>query len=786
MLRRMLWASIFLAACSLAACGSSSGVATHDGGAGAGGASGDAGASGAPGDSGAPPACLPPPTFKGLLHTRWARAFSSASVSGAIGVSDGGLVYGGELDGTLDLGGTSYTASQEEPFLAAYDAAGKLRWSHAYPGAHAWIQAMATDPVGDIAIAGALDKNFDLGTGPLSGAFFLAKLDSSGHALWAKAFGTSDSFTGPVSIAMDAGGRVGLSGAMGSAMDFGGGIVPATSGGFVALFGADGTHVFSHAIATGDARVAFGASGQLLVAGPAPGPIDLGSGPILPPGGSGSFLAALDSSGKQLWAHAWGGASVDAVASRPGGGAVIAGSFADSLDLGLGAVAARGERDMYVAWLDASGTPQRQMTFTAGGADAVSDIAVSSSGETTLLARTFDAVDPGGGPLWPGGMLVARFDAAGKYLASALFGGPSWSSSWTYGTQVALAGTSAFVLGLYQGGPIDVGVGNLPDGQYGRDFVVDLAASSAPGGAHCTPPPVVLPDGSLEVTDDGAGALAADATHVYWSTATELKSVPRAGGATLLLAFGQRDIGGLARVGSRLFYTVTGAGTLESLATSGGTPTVVRSGLDAPGALVANSQTLYFVSGSGADNVESMPLAGAAPKLLATLGGKVELLALDSGAVYVVTPAAQPAETLQRIPLAGGTPTVIATAPRSIDGMASDGQYVYYTVVDTHGVDTTGGDGMLMRVSVTGGAAQTLAEKQGSPMAVQLHAGDVYWASEGFFMNAWTQGSVSRVPKAGGTPDVFAPNLPQPTQLLIDDAGIVWTGSPGICTRPLP
>jgi hypothetical protein len=94
-----------------------------------------------------------------------------------------------------------------------------------------------------------------------------------------------------------------------------------------------------------------------------------------------------------------------------------------------------------------------------------------------------------------------------------------------------------------------------------------------------------------------------------------------------------------------------------------------------------------------------------------------------------------------------------------------DGDYLYW--VNT----SNGSHGSVMRIAKTGGKPQVLAAEQISPVGLVVDAHDVYWTNAG--IGAAT-GQVMRVAKTGGKSIVVASGLNWPSDLVGDRDYLYW------------
>jgi hypothetical protein len=204
------------------------------------------------------------------------------------------------------------------------------------------------------------------------------------------------------------------------------------------------------------------------------------------------------------------------------------------------------------------------------------------------------------------------------------------------------------------------------------------------------------PNPGFPIDGEPIGAIAADATSVYWTTSTitaggnpglpnAVLSVPLGGGTvtTLAWAWDWTDSsprvapGGLAVDATNLYW---GVWDVFSEPVSGGTYTTLVSpqegDLAATSVAVDNTNIYWAASGS----LMAMPLIGGAPITLASGQSGVVAFAIDATNVYWTT---QGGASLTKAPLGGGAPTALVAAPANSQyrpqGITVDATSVYWT-----------------------------------------------------------------------------------------------------------
>jgi hypothetical protein len=147
--------------------------------------------------------------------------------------------------------------------------------------------------------------------------------------------------------------------------------------------------------------LALDGQGGVLLGGTFFGNIDLGGGPVAKAPGWGSFVARLDGAGHHVWSKAVTGdvANVGALAPLPGGGALVGGDVASSLDLGCGPLAGAHTGNAYLATLDAAGACTGQRSLGPSGDQHVGGMTAGPAGHVAATGSFQTALDLGTGPV---------------------------------------------------------------------------------------------------------------------------------------------------------------------------------------------------------------------------------------------------------------------------------------------------------------------------------------------------------------------------------------------------
>jgi gliding motility-associated-like protein/uncharacterized delta-60 repeat protein len=337
--------------------------------------------------------------------------------------SAGDMLITGYFQGTVDFdpsGTASFTlnASQEEVYVAKYDANGNFLWAKSFKGSTAGRGlSIATDNTGNILVTGEFQGTADFDPGAATfnlsshGArdIFLAKLDANGNFIWAGSMGNINDDYG-YSIKTDGSGNVYIGGDFRGFVDF----------------------------------------------NPGPGTFNLTS--TGPSGRSDPFVLKLDASGNFLWAKNFGTTIDDfglGLALDPSGNPLIVGKVRGDFDAdpgpGITTLTGYGGDDVVIVKLDASGNFVWGKNMGGTGMDQGFAITTDASGNvysTGLFSGTAD-FDPGAGTFnlvaqaFYTEVFVSKLDANGNFVWAKRFGGPTTTGGLveTQGRAIVLDGS---------------------------------------------------------------------------------------------------------------------------------------------------------------------------------------------------------------------------------------------------------------------------------------------------------------------------------------------------------
>jgi hypothetical protein len=241
------------------------------------------------------------------------------------------------------------------------------------------------------------------------------------------------------------------------------------------------------------------------------------------------------------------------------------------------------------------------------------------------------------------------------------------------------------------------------------------------------------------------GAIAVDATSVYWTagacdqdaecfeqgspSCTEVvMKIPVGGGTPVTLASGMPYSGsGAIAVDATSVYW-TGFDTVMSVPLAGGTPVTLASGQGGVNAVAVDATSVYWTNAGTSANgfadggVMQVPLTGGATTTLAAGQMLASSLVVGAAGVFWATSAAGGVSSIVTAPRQGGAPTTLASGHFSPGGIAVDSTNVYWT--NARG-------GIVMTVPIGGGTVTELASGQVTPVGMAVDDTSLYWANVG-------------------------------------------------------
>ncbi len=177
--------------------------------------------------------------------------------------------------------------------------------------------------------------------------------------------------------------------------------------------------------------------GGLLIAGEFSGGISIGAQSLTAAGSTDIFLARMDGGGQLVWLKRLGGIneeSIDACVPHPAGGWVIAGTFRGVSPLGIPELTSAGNRDAFMARLDADGNVTWSQRAGGTGIDYGRQAAVDAQGNCFLVGSFTTSANFSGTSATvsavgtPFDTFVAKYSASGAFQWARSVGGSQYDA----------------------------------------------------------------------------------------------------------------------------------------------------------------------------------------------------------------------------------------------------------------------------------------------------------------------------------------------------------------------
>ena len=355
--------------------------------------------------------------------------------------------------------------------------------------------AMATDPSGNIYIAGAMTGTVDLGASHLISAgatdILVASFTPSGMPRWAKRFGGTGSDQG-AGIAVEFS-QVYVVATFAGTVDFGTASQTSAGGTDIALIILDAnsgdalaSHRYGTAFDDAGTGIAIDTSGFLAFSGSfGQAALDVG-GAVLSGGGIRTgFAASVDVSFATRWARSFGATSrasdasaCTGVATDSLGNVFVVGSFTGTTDFNgsAPAVTATGS-DAFAASIDMFGNPRWVRTFGGPQDDSADAIAIDGGGNVAIGGAYHGDVDFGTGTIPSTGAtdgFVVGYTSSGAFRFARHLGAATRSRV----TGLAASGIGRVIATGQLEGAVDLGTGALAPLGAADAFVAELSAGT--------------------------------------------------------------------------------------------------------------------------------------------------------------------------------------------------------------------------------------------------------------------------------------------------------------------
>lgn len=316
----------------------------------------------------------------------------------------------GEFKYTLTLDDEIKITSEIGPdiFIAKLDSREKVIWAKVLQGTAFWQdrgKAIATDTSGNIYIISEFSAIIDMGSGITIASngqedILIAKLDSKGDLIWAKAIGGTDADRGN-DIAVDSTGNVYVTGLFRENVDFGDGVNHTSIGdhdAYICKLDQNGQLVWVKTIGGENGTVegsgiSVDNNGNAYTTGCLNGIAAFGDEITLANSGDNTdiFVSKVDSAGNLLWARSVGGESFDcskAISVGNSGYIYIAGYFKETAYFGAEiTLGSNGHDDIFVSKVDSAGNFIWATSMGGAYEDRAEAISVNNNGDIYITGH---------------------------------------------------------------------------------------------------------------------------------------------------------------------------------------------------------------------------------------------------------------------------------------------------------------------------------------------------------------------------------------------------------------
>jgi hypothetical protein len=257
----------------------------------------------------------------------------------------------------------------------------------------------------------------------------------------------------------------------------------------------------------------------------------------------------------------------------------------------------------------------------------------------------------------------------------------------------------------------------------------------------------------------GAVGIAVDSATVYFGDGANVRSIPRNGGNSTILA--PYNPSGIAIDSTNVYWTDYTAGAIRKIAKGGGTVTTLATGTTSPSGIATDGINVYWAEQSWPGHILKVPINGG-NSTIAGYNVNNPGVAIDSANVYWGENIFTNQGTIDKAPIGGGVTSNLATGLNNVWALNTDGSSVFW-VEDRMG-------GTIKQVTVTGSGSVTLADGLAEPVALTTDSSRVYWIERNGGGNA--TGSLKGVAKTS-TMQVIVGTDPSGLSFQVD--GISYT-----------
>ncbi len=340
------------------------------------------------------------------------------------------------------------------------------------------INDIATDENGNIYITGTFSNQltFQSETIVSTGGkdAFLAKLDENGNILWIRTGGGANNDFG-TGVAVDEYGNIFIVGTYNFNARFDGIDLSGYNHNniFFIKYSSDGDIIFAQSYGGPEDDVTGGIcidkDNNVIFTGYYKFAINIGGTQIFAEGGFDTFVAKFDNSGNRMWVKKFGSGYDDAgvdVATDQDGNIFVTGEFNDKIFFENLSATSTGGKDVYLAKLNGSGTPQWVRNAGTGSDDSAGSVTVDESGNSYICYRKNQLTNQG---------IIQKYNTIGTATLNISFG----NSGNVYPNDIVIDNNgNIYITGRYQQNT-DFGDGNEnSNGEYDYFMVKYLSDGS--------------------------------------------------------------------------------------------------------------------------------------------------------------------------------------------------------------------------------------------------------------------------------------------------------------------
>jgi len=201
-------------------------------------------------------------------------------------------------------------------------------------------------------------------------------------------------------------------------------------------------------------------------------------------------------------------------------------------------------------------------------------------------------------------------------------------------------------------------------------------------------------------------------------------------------------------------------GAVKKVSVNGGDVTTLASELPEPRAIDVDASYVYWIERNNGSNgsLKKIPINGGTVITLVTgLRNAQNHMALDADNIYWGDGKAGGGGEIKKVSKNGGAVTTLVSNGilNLKTAIAVDNTYVYFYDDQNH----------IKTVPINGGTVTTIGA--GTPEAYALFGSDIYWVE-------YSNGTVKKMPKSGGTITTLATGSNSPANLAVDGTSVFW------------